>query len=75
MCKGCLIDSSGDLVLAYLTNYSGHFEASTHELALAIKGIKYLKTKTTGEKRQHLHQHLKRLQAVARELNQIRGEL
>ena len=43
MCKACFLRKSEPLCDEYLDRYSEPFERSCQELAVAIKGLKYIK--------------------------------
>ena len=45
MCKACFLRKSEPLCDEYLDRYSEPFERSCQELAVAIKGLKYIKKK------------------------------
>ena len=72
MCKACFLRKSEPLCDEYLDRYSEPFERSCQELAVAIKGLKYIKGEADPEYKSRLTDTLKRLRLVAQELNSIR---
>ncbi len=69
MCRGCQLGIGAN---NYLDGYLAHFEGSARQLAQAIKNLKAIKREARLEDKAHVNATLKRLQAVARELSDIR---